>query len=182
MKALYFDSASKGKEFEARDIPADMQEEAERWRRQLLESVAELDDEVMEIYLETDDVPVDHIHRLLRQATILGVRIPTFCGASLDYVGVQPVLDGVAAYLPSPLDRPPVEGVHPNPKKQDKPQVRKPAVDEPFAGLVFKIQAGSARRSVFPSSVFRFHQNQFPRGQRTDREKGTDQPVMALAG
>ena len=67
---------------------------------------------------------------------------PTFCGASLDFIGVQPLLDAVVRYLPSPLDRPPVEGDHPNPKKRDKlRETRKCSPKEPFCGLVFKIVA-----------------------------------------
>ena len=72
------------------------------------------------------------------------------CGSSLDFIGVQPLLDAVARYLPSPLDRPPVEGTNPNPKKQGKPEVRKPSDDEPFCGLVFKIQSdqhGAVKRA-----------------------------------
>ena len=90
--------------------------------------------------LSEREVPVEQIHRLLRVATICGQIQPTLCGASLDYIGVQPILDGVARYLPSPLDRPAVEGKHPNPKKSDQLQRRKPSVDEPMSGLVFKIQ------------------------------------------
>ena len=107
-----------------------------------MESVALLDDDVLAAYMETEDVPVEQIHRLLRLATIHGQLQPTFCGSSLNYIGVQPLLDAVANYLPSPLDVPPVKGLNPNPKKQDKgPEVRKPSPDEPVCGLIFKIVA-----------------------------------------
>ncbi|MCH7987551.1 MAG: elongation factor G [Planctomycetes bacterium] len=141
MKALYFDRESQGEQIEVTEIPEELRETADKWRQKLLEAVAVLDDEIMEIYLETEDVPVEQIHRLLRVATIGGQVQPTLCGAALDYIGVQPILDGVARYLPSPLDRPAVEGTHPNPKKADQIQKRKPSVDEPMCGLVFKIQA-----------------------------------------
>jgi elongation factor G len=115
MKALYFDAESKGQT---------------------------IDDAIMELYLETEDVPAEQIHRALRLATLHGQLQPTFCGASLDYIGVQPLLDAVVRYLPSPLDRPPVEGEHPNPKKRDKThETRKCSPKEPFCGLVFKIVA-----------------------------------------
>ena len=140
MQALYFDAESQGKEIQATDIPNRYLEQAQLWRQKLLESVAEIDDEAMKSYLETDDIPVDRLHELIRSATIHGCRIPTFCGAALDYIGVQPVLDAITRYLPSPLDRPPVEGTHPNPKKQDAPQVRAVSVDEPLCALVFKVQ------------------------------------------
>jgi elongation factor G len=142
MKALYFDAESKGRTINVQEIPEAERERADEWRRKLLESVALLDDAIMETYLSTDDVPADQIHRLLRLATLHGQLQPTFCGASLDYIGVQPLLDAVVRYLPSPLDRPPVEGDHPNPKKRDKlRETRKCSPKEPFCGLVFKIVA-----------------------------------------
>ncbi|MCH7685139.1 MAG: elongation factor G [Planctomycetes bacterium] len=141
MKALYFDRESQGEQIEVTEIPEELRETAGKWRQKLLEAVAVLDDEIMEVYLETEDVPVEQLHRLLRVATIAGQVQPTLCGAALDYIGVQPILDSVARYLPSPLDRPAVEGEHPNPKKADQRQRRKPSVDEPMCGLVFKIQS-----------------------------------------
>ncbi len=141
MKALYFDPETRGQKFQTAEIPSEFLDEAAAWRSKLLETVAMFDDKVMETYIETEDVPVADIHRLLRLATLQGHIQPTFCGASLNYVGVQPLLDGVDRYLPNPLERPPVEGEHPNPKKHAEKQVRKPSPDEPFCGLVFKIQA-----------------------------------------
>src|SRR5580704_2861390 len=142
MKALYFDAESKGQTIKVEEIPEAERERADEWRGKLLEAVALLDDALMETYLSTDDVPADQIHRLLRVATLHGQLQPTFCGASLDYIGVQPLLDAVVRYLPSPLDRPPVEGEHPNPKKRDKlRETRKCSPKEPFCGLVFKIVA-----------------------------------------
>ncbi len=145
MKVLYFDAESRGKQIEVAEIPDELRPQADEWRAKLLESVALLGDDAFQIYTETDDVPSDMIHRVLRAATLQGQVQPTFCGASLDYIGVQPILDGIAAYLPSPLDRPPVAGGSPVMKKRSKveavDQTRKPSVDEPFCGLVFKIQA-----------------------------------------
>ena len=141
MRALYFDAADQGVTIDSREIPAELADYAETWRRKLLETVALLDDAVMEQYLETDTVDPGEIRRLLRVGTLSGELNPTFAGTSLRYVGVQPLLDGVADYLPSPLDVPPVEGRHPNPKKQDEVQLRRPDPAEPLAGLIFKIVA-----------------------------------------
>lgn len=145
MQALYYDADSKGSKFETKEIPESYLERAQEWRGKLLESVAELDDQILEQYYETEDIAEDDIVRLLRVATLKGDLQPTFCGSSLNYIGVQPVLDAVGNYLPSPLDRPPVEGINPQPKKRGGtaggPESRNTSVDEPVCGLVFKIQA-----------------------------------------
>lgn len=141
MRAIYFDPNSQGEKFEDRDIPEDFADYAAEWRHKLLETVALLDDQVMEQYLETETIPPEDIRRLLRQGTLSGALHPTFCGTSLRYIGVQRLLDGVVDYLPSPLDVPPIEAQHPNPKKRDEPQIRKPDPSEPLAGLIFKIVA-----------------------------------------
>ncbi|WP_298868867.1 elongation factor G [uncultured Gimesia sp.] len=145
MKALYYDLDTKGANFEVREIPDAYLELAQEWRGKLLETVAELDDQVLEQYYETEDIAEEDIHRLLREATLRGDLQPTFCGSSLNYIGVQPVLDAVGTYLPSPLDRPPVEGTNPQPVKKRGPVSdavisRSPVIDEPVCGLVFKIQ------------------------------------------
>lgn len=146
MQALFYDLDSKGANFEVREIPDAYLEQAQEWRGKLLEAVAELDDKVLEQYYETEDIAEEDIVRLLRVATLKGNLQPTFCGSSLNYIGVQPVLDAVGSYLPSPLDRPPVEGINPQPKKkkgqlEDEHETRATSVDEPVCGLVFKIQA-----------------------------------------
>lgn len=141
-RALYFDPEAKGENFEVRDIPEEFRDDALLWRSQLLDDIALLDETVYEAYIDTDDIPEVDIHRLIRKGTLAGTFCPTFCGSSLDYVGVQPVLDGVVAYLPSPLDLPPVVGVNPNPKKaKPEGEVRKTDSKEPFCGLIFKIVA-----------------------------------------
>lgn len=143
MKAVYYDRDSQGKHFEVRDIPEEHRDRAEEWRHKLLEAVALLDDDILAAYMENEDVPSEQIHRLLRVATIHGQLQPTLCGTSLNYIGVQPILDAVANYLPSPLDVPPVKGMNPNPKKNQEPapEVRKPTPNDPFCGLIFKIVA-----------------------------------------
>ncbi|HUG92684.1 MAG TPA: elongation factor G, partial [Planctomycetaceae bacterium] len=141
MQALSFDPASQGATIETREIPEKFRSRAAEWRSKLLEAVALVDNEAMTLYLDSDDIPSEIIHRVLRDATIHNQLQPLFCGAALDYIGVQPLLDGVARYLPSPLEVPPVEGEHPNPRKRGERLQRSPSPDEPFCGLVFKIVA-----------------------------------------
>lgn len=137
MKALYFDKEQKGATYREEEIPAEFRDDAELWRSNLIDAVTMFDDGLMEKYLETNDLSPEEIRKGLRAATLAGKLQPTLTGTSLNYIGVQPLLDAVTYYLPSPLDRPPVRGPHPNPKKEM--QVREPSVDEPFAGLIFKI-------------------------------------------
>jgi len=140
MKALSFDPESKGENFTVADIPDEFADEAQLWRQQMLETLADFDDDLMAALLEGETVPTQKIRDVIRHATLHNQIQPTLCGAALDYIGVQPILDAVCWFLPSPLDCPPVQGTHPNPKKQDQPQFRKPSPDEPLAALVFKVQ------------------------------------------
>lgn len=141
MKALYFDQESKGKEVIVEEIPEAFVEQAQEWRQILVDELTLLmSDEEMEAYLETETISTEQIHKTLRQATLDGVLQPTFCGTSLNHIGVQPLLDGVTNYLPCPTDRPPIEGENPNPKKKGVVK-RKLSNKEPFCGLVFKIVA-----------------------------------------
>jgi elongation factor G len=140
MKALYFDESSQGAKYEIAEIPDDHRELADEWRARLLEQVALHDDAVLAKYIEEQPIPADDIRRLLRIGTLQRVLQPVLCGSSLKYIGVQPLLDAVGAYLPSPIERPPVQGVNPNAKREGV-EVRKPSAKEPFCGLVFKIVA-----------------------------------------
>jgi len=144
MKALYWDAESLGSKFEERDIPEEMVDEAQLWRHKLLEAIAEMDEQALEHYLETQDLPLDTVRRLIRKGAIERQFFPTLCGTSLRYIGVQALMDAVVAYLPCPLDRPAIEGLPMAVKKgsqQTKIEKRKASPDEPFCGLVFKIQA-----------------------------------------
>lgn len=142
MRALYFDPADKGQQIDVRDIPAEYADAAAEWHGKLLDAVSLIDDEVMHTYMDSGEVSPELIIRALRTATLAGALQPTFCGSSLDYCGVQPLLDGVNRYLPSPLEVPPVQGINPFPKKNQPPEeTREPKPDEPFAGLIFKIVA-----------------------------------------
>jgi elongation factor G len=140
MKALFFDEASQGAKFEVAEIPADHRELADEWRARLLEQVAMLDDAVFARYIEEQPIAADDVRRLLRVGTLQRVLQPVLCGSSLKYIGVQPLLDAVGAYLPSPLDRPPVQGLDPKARKETV-ETRKPSAKDPFCGLVFKIVA-----------------------------------------
>ena len=139
MKAMYWDSATQGAKITETEIPAAHLDEAKKWRHSLEERVAEYDDALLEKYLHEQPMTEAEIRAGLRKATVSGAAHPVFCGSSLKYVGVQKLLDGVLDYLPSPLDRPPVEG-HPDAESQDVIK-RKPSRDEPLSALVFKIVA-----------------------------------------
>jgi elongation factor G len=116
-----------------------LQDLAELWRGDMLERLFEFSNELAELVLEKAPVPPDLIRRVLREATLLHLIVPVLCGSALDHIGIQPLLDAVTYYLPSPADVPPVEGV--DPKNPAKKIIRKPSLDEPFCGLVFKIDA-----------------------------------------
>jgi len=148
MKAVIYKD-DLGKEWEEADIPADHQEAAETARTALIEAVAEYDDELMEDYLEGKDIEVDRLKADIRKATLDfhgGERpalTPVLCGSSFKNKGVQPLLDAVLDYLPSPLDVPPVDGIEPPKKGEEEgtPAVREPKDDAPFAALAFKVMS-----------------------------------------
>ncbi|MDB4786794.1 elongation factor G [Planctomycetaceae bacterium] len=145
MKALYFDPESKGENYDVREIPEEMLEDAQLWRGNLLDELAlmeGIDEKVYETYVETEDLPTEMIIDLLRQGTLASKIRPTFCGSSLDFTGIQPLLDAVTDLLPSPLDRPAIQGINPSPKKGEGATLeRHPDPKEPFCGLIFKIVA-----------------------------------------
>jgi elongation factor G len=140
MKLLTFPREKQGAELTAEEIPPELRDDAVVWRDEMLEQLSHYSDELVELVLAERAVPEDLIRRVLRDATLHRFVVPVFCGTALDYIGVQPLLDGVADYLPSPADVPPIKGIHP--KKPDLVETRKSDVNEPFCGLVFKIQAG----------------------------------------
>ena len=139
MKALHFKTEDLGSTFTVDEIPEDLRLDAEAWRETMLNSLSAFDETFAMEYmahLDGSELTADMIHAALRRATLTGRAQPVLCGSSFKYVGVQRLLDAVAAYLPSPLDRPPIVGHHP---KKGTELVRKPSPSEPFAGLVFKI-------------------------------------------
>lgn len=143
MKQLVFDVESEGRSFQQQDVPESLTAEAQLWREKMLESLYEFSDELMELAMEEADIPAALIHKVLREATLDQLIQPILCGTALHGIGVQPVLDSVQRYLPSPLERPPVEGtLTATGKGKDKEpttESRKPDPAEPFCGLVFKV-------------------------------------------
>ena len=127
-----------GKEFEKTEIPADMMEEAKKYRAELVEAVAEQDDELMEKFFEDGDLSVEDLKKGLRKATISMSVTPVLCGSSYKNKGVQFLLDAIIDYLPSPLDVDHVKGINPNTGEEEE---RKTSDEEPFSGLAFKIAA-----------------------------------------
>jgi len=139
MKALYFDQGSRGANFEVRDIPAEYTDFAEEWRHHLEEKAAEYDDALMEKYVAGEPLDADAMRTALRRATIARHIQPVFCGSALKNTGVQPLLDGVIDYLPSPLDR---GAITARKSMKDAEEVlRRPDPKDPFAALAFKIVA-----------------------------------------
>jgi elongation factor G len=139
MKALYYKTEDLGSSITQAEIPPAIRPEAELWRERMLNALADKDEKFTEAYmahLEGGALAPQAIIAALRRATLTGQVHPILCGSSLRYVGVQRLLDAVAAYLPSPLDRPPVLGHHP---KKGTEITRKASPDEPFCGLVFKV-------------------------------------------
>jgi elongation factor G len=137
MRALTWrGETQKGEDYAVEEIPADLVDEAGEWREKLLETLAEADDAIMEKYLEGEDLSVDELKAAIRRATIAGKLNPVVCGSAFKNKGVQPMLDAVVDYLPSPLDIPAIEGTATD---GETPLLRKPSVGEPFSGLAFKI-------------------------------------------
>jgi len=139
MKLLTFPEQEKGASVVREAIPEELLDRAVAWRTRMLEQLYDYSNELMELALEESPIPEELIRKVIRNATLHLLIQPVFCGSALDYAGVQPVMDGVADYLPSPLDIPPVEGT--DPAKPEQKESRRPDLKEPFCGLVFKIQA-----------------------------------------
>jgi len=127
----------KGEDYTVEEIPANMAEQAARYREKLIESLAEVDDAIMERYLEGEELSIEDIKAAIRRATIASKANPVLCGSAFKNKGIQPMLDAVVDYLPSPLDIPAIEGTA---LDGETPVQRKPSVSEPFSGLAFKIQ------------------------------------------
>jgi elongation factor G len=151
MKLLTFPEGKEGKEIVEQDVPEELLPEAQLWRERMLETLYDYSNKLMELALSEEPIPEELIHRVIRDATVHEQVQPVLCGSALHGIGVQPVLDAVAAYLPHPLEMPPVKGIDPTGKGEKgkskgdavdvpiKKIVRKPDPAEPFCGLVFKI-------------------------------------------
>jgi elongation factor G len=135
MKAIFWDDSTQGMKYDEREVPAELQEQAQEWREKMLEAAAEATEELMNKYLENGDLDVAEIKQGLRARTIAFEIVPMMCGSAFKNKGVQAMLDAVVDYMPAPTDIPPVKGHLENGKDAE----RKPSDDEPFAGLAFKI-------------------------------------------
>ena len=136
MKAYVYKDETLGAEYSTEEIPAEYKEEAQHYRAEMIEKVAELDDDLLHKYVGEETITNDEFRAALRRATILNKCTPVICGSAFKNKGVQPLLDSVIHYLPAPTDIPPIHGTNPVTKAEE---VRKASDDEPFSGLVFKI-------------------------------------------
>ena len=135
MKAIY-NEGSVGENLVEKEIPAEYQEQAEEYREKLIEAVAEFDEDFMEKYLGGEEITIDELKAAIRKATLSVEFFPVVCGSAFKYKGVQPMLDAVVEYLPSPLDVPAIKGIDPN---TDEEVERHSSDEEPFAALAFKV-------------------------------------------
>ncbi len=137
MRGIVWNDETMGAKYDVIEVPAELQAKAEEMRNQLIEAVADSDDEVMHKYLEGEAITVAELKRAIRKATISMSIFPVMCGTAFKNKGIQTLLDAVVEYLPSPLDVPPIEGIDPD--EPEKKLVRHADDNEPFAALGFKI-------------------------------------------
>ncbi len=137
MKAIYWDEASQGMQYEERDIPTELQDKAEEYREYLVESAAEANEELMNEYLENGELTVEQIRGAIRQLTIDNEIIPLLCGTAFKNKGVQKMLDAVIEFLPAPMDVPAIRGILDD--KDETEGTREASDDAPFSALAFKI-------------------------------------------
>jgi len=138
LRGIRYDDETLGAEYEEVEIPEEYLDRAHAMREEMVEAVAETDDELLEKYLSGEEITDDELRAALRRATIACALQPVVCGSAFKNKGVQPLLDAVIEYLPSPLDLPAIEGIDP---ETDEPATREPSDDEGFSALVFKIMA-----------------------------------------
>jgi elongation factor G len=138
MKGFFYDDETLGAKYKIDEIPANLLDQAKEYREKMLEAVAEFDDQVMEKYLNGQELTEDEVRRVVRAAAIAMKVTPVLCGSSFKNKGVQQLLDAVVEYLPSPVDIPPVQGIDPNTNKEI---LRRPSDSEPFSALAFKIMS-----------------------------------------
>jgi elongation factor G len=143
-KAIIWDEESLGARFSVQDVPAELKDDAELHREMLLDTLSQHDDTVLELMVEGKPVSTEVLHAAIRRVTIALKAVPVFCGAAFKNKGIQPLLDGVVRYLPSPLDIPPVQGhALKGTEPLDTVITREARDDAPFAALVFKIMSDS---------------------------------------
>ncbi|MFK8054006.1 MAG: elongation factor G [Woeseiaceae bacterium] len=135
MRAIYWDEENKGVTYDARDIPAELMDEAAEWREKMVEAAAEGDEQLLDTYLETGELSVLQIKHGLRARTLANEIVLTMCGSAFKNKGVQAMLDAVVDYMPSPVDVPPITGI----ERDESQGIRESKDDGPFAALAFKI-------------------------------------------
>jgi elongation factor G len=137
MKAIYWEEENMGIRFEEKDIPQTMETEAKKYREKIIETAAEANEKLMDVYLESDELSQEQIKEGIRLQTLANEVVPVFCGSAFKNKGVQTMLDAIIEYLPSPIDVPPIKGILDD--KHETEGERKSSDDEPFAALAFKI-------------------------------------------
>ncbi len=146
MRGILWDRDTQGVEYEYIDIPPQYLEEAQEARQSMVEAIAEMDEELVEHYLEHDDLDEKQCLLGLRIGTLANKIVPTLCGSALKEQGVQPVIDAVVDYLPSPLDVPPILGINPETGQQER---RLPKIKDPLCALAFKVTMDQGRKATF---------------------------------
>ena len=148
---IYYDEM--GKDMRVEPIPEDMMDLAQEYREKLLDAVSMFDDDIMEKYMEGEEIPAEQIRAAIRKATCAVEMIPVVCGTSYKNKGVQKLLDAIVDYMPSPLDIPAIKGVNPDTDEEDE---RHPDDNAPFSALAFKIATDPyVGQSVLCPRVFR---------------------------
>ena len=146
MRTIVWSEDDLGASFQELAIPKNYVEEASRHRERMLELLADNDDSIMEKYLSEEEIDIQSIKRVIREATIRLTLVPVFCGAALRNKGIQPLLDGIVEFLPSPIDIPPVKGINP---KTKEPESRSATLKEPLSSLAFKVAMDQGRRMTY---------------------------------
>lgn len=146
MKGIVWDEESLGAVYEFVEIPKELKNIAYEYRERLIDSLSMIDDRIMEMYLNGQEIPESLIHEAIRLGTLNMKHVPVFCGAALKNKGIQPLLDGVIRYLPSPLDVPPIKGKNPLTGEEE---TRLPSISEDFTALAFKVVMEEGRKLIY---------------------------------
>ncbi len=174
MKRLVFESESRGERYEVLDLDEEQAARALTWRERMVEMLAEEDEAILELYLSGQDLPLDRLEAAIRAATLALRLVPVYSGSALKNIGIQPLLDGVATFLPSPLDVPPALGVDPRTKAGMHFEV---SASEPLSALAFKVIMEAGRRLV----LMRIYSGTLREGQEVwNATQGQDERVARL--
>jgi len=145
-KGIVWDEHTLGTEFKEISIPKEMEKEVSSYRSKLIESIAELDEPLTEKYVNGEEISESEMKAALRRATISMKAVPVLCGAALRNQGIQPLIDAIVDYLPSPLDIPPIEGTNPVTGEREKRMAKD---EESFAALAFKVMMDEGRKLIY---------------------------------